>query len=47
LTLLFYACSRYFYKLQSHTMSDTIDRDNMSTLLLAIISPKHVTAYRL
>jgi len=38
---------RYFYKLglQSHTMSDTIDRDNMSTLLLAIISLTQVRAY--
>ena len=26
-------------------MADTIDRDNTSTLLLAIITLKHITAY--
>ena len=31
----------------SHTQCQTLDRDNMSTLLLAIISLKHVTAYTL
>jgi len=29
----------------SHTQCQTLDRDNMSTLLLAIISLKHVTTY--
>jgi len=29
----------------SHTQCQTLDRDNKSTLLLAIISLKHVTAY--
>jgi len=33
LTLLFYDCSRYFYKLESHTMSDTIDRDNSIAII--------------
>jgi len=30
----------------SHIQCSTLDRDNMSTLLLAIISLKHVTASR-
>jgi len=29
----------------SHTQCQTLDSDNKSTLLLAIISLKHVTAY--
>jgi len=29
----------------SHTQCQTLDRANMSTLLLLIISLKHVTAY--
>jgi len=29
----------------SHTQCHTLDRNNMSTLLLATISLKHVTAY--
>jgi len=41
--LLFYDCMRYFYISWSHTQCQR-DRD-MSTLLLAIISLKHITAY--